>query len=184
MKKSKVAIISILTILLLFVITNLSYATSSTSPEAEDRKNNYLKSLSVEGYEISPEFNKNTMTYYLVVPTSVTSVNVLAETESENATTKISGNTSLKSKENTVKVVVTSQNKTTKTYSIIVTKQDDNGLKLSSLSIEGGTFKEEFNESKYNYTVDVLSSKDVTDLKIDATPNIEGAEVEILGNTG
>ena len=90
--------------LILFIGTSLSYATSSTSPEAEDRKNNYLKSLSVEGYEISPEFNKNTTTYYLVVPTSITSINILAEAESENATTKITGNTSLRNKENTVKI--------------------------------------------------------------------------------
>lgn len=184
MKKSKVAIISILTVILLFIVTGFSYATGSTTSDAEDKKNNYLKSLSVEGYEISPEFNKNTMTYYLVVPTSITSVNVLAETESENATVKISGNTSLRSKENTVKVVVTAKNRTTKTYSIIVTRQDDNGLKLSSLRIEGGTFQEEFNESKYNYTVDALSTKDVTDLKIDATANVENAEIEIIGNTG
>ncbi len=184
MKNLKVAIVSLLTIILLFLGEISSYATGSTTNSQDDRTDNYLKSLSIEGYEISPEFNKNTLTYYLVVPTSVSSVNVLAEAESENATTKISGNTSLRSKENTVKVVVTAKNRTTKTYSIIVTRQDDNGLKLSSLSIEGGTFQEEFNESKYSYNVDVLSSKDSTDLKIDATANVESAEIEIIGNTG
>lgn len=184
MKKLKLAIISLLTVILFVLGEVSSYATSSSTDSLSDKSNNYLQSLSVEGYEISPEFNKNTITYYLVIPTSVTSLNVLAEAEIENATVKITGNTSLKSKENTIKIVVTAKNRTTKTYNIIATRQDDNGIKLSSLSIEGGTFSEEFNESKYNYTVDVLSSKDTTDLVVNAVPNSEDAQVEIIGNTG
>ena len=181
MKKLNTIVVSILVIIFLSMGITTTYGTSTTNSE---KSNNFLKSLSVEGYTITPEFNKYTLTYYLVIPSDVTSINVLAEAENENATTKITGNTKLSSKENTIKIVVTAQNRTTKTYNIIATKQEDNGLKLNELTIEEATFSEPLTDMNFNYTAELKSDKDLTDLKITAVPSMESAEVEIIGSTG
>ncbi len=181
MKKSNTILVCILVIIFLSIGITATFATNTTNSE---HSNNFLKSLSVEGYTISPEFNKYNLTYYLVIPSGVNSVNVLAEAENENAKTKITGNTKLSSKENTIKIVVTAQNKTTKTYNIIATKQEDNGLKLTELAIEGTTINEPLSDMNYNYTADLKSDKDLTDLKITAVASMESASVEILGDTG
>ena len=77
MKKSNIILISILTIIFLISGINFSQATSSSTNTIQTEKaNNYLKSLSVEGYTLTPEFNKYTLNYYLVVPTSVSSLEV------------------------------------------------------------------------------------------------------------
>lgn len=183
MKKLNIILGIVLSLFLIFSVNTNSLATNVSNEIKEERSNNYLKSLSVEGYEITPEFNKNINTYYLAVKDDVTSVNVFAESEIESASIKITGNSNLNKAENTIKVVVTSINKKTKTYNIIVNKQKDNGLNLTSLNIKGAEFLEEFDESKYYYTAKYLSNTDKTNLEIEATSNIEDAQIEILGAT-
>lgn len=173
-------------ITLLFIViagTNNVYGASQTKNEInEERSNNYLESLSVEGYDISPEFNKFNQTYYVTIPTSVKSINVIAKTEKEEAKYRVSGNTNLANNENTINVVVTSQNRLTRTYKIIVTKQADNGLKLTSLNIEGVTLSKEFNGDNHHYNASATFSKDETELTINAISNLPEASIEILGN--
>ncbi len=182
MKKINIILVSLLIIFLSFSTVYTCFATSTVAEEEDLSKNNYLKSLSVEGYEISPEFNKNTSTYYLAVPMDITEVVVLTETEAPNAKIKITGNTSLTKTENTIKIVVTSEKGKTKTYNIIVNKQKDNGVKLTSLSIKGAELSPEFESSKYYYNAQLKSDKDFTDVDVEAVSNVDGASIEVLGN--
>ena len=82
----------IVAVLIIFVISffNFSFveATENINNEQDVKNNNFLKSLTVTGYELTPEFNKNITTYYLVVPEDVKEVEVLAETEVEEASIK------------------------------------------------------------------------------------------------
>ena len=204
-KIKKLLIVVIITLILTtssfaglnFIGKNEALASSNvTNTVDEVKSNNYLQSLEIPGYEISPEFNKNITTYYLVLPTDVSSVEVLATTEEENAKIKISGNTALNRNESTIKVVVTSENGKNKTYNIIVTKQSDNGLSLTSLEIENGVITPELTSLQYDYKAEVnlkkvdssevdntvSSDSDEIDLNITAIPNVENAQVEILGN--
>ncbi len=182
MKKSIKIFIS--TILFILIIgTNGVNATSKTKNEInEEKSNNYLESLSVEGYDISPEFNKFNQTYYVTIPTSVKSLTINAKTEKEEAKYRVSGNTNLNKNENTINVVVTSQNRLTRTYKVIATKQADNGLNLTSLDIENVTLDKEFNSNNYHYNATAKFDKDETELKINAVANIPEASVEILGS--
>ena len=206
MKKTKKLLIIALTILIMttlnfigtnFIGNNQVFASSNVTNTVDDIKsNNYLQSLEVTGYEISPEFNKNTTNYYLVIPADVSSVEVLAVPESENAKAKVTGNTALNRNESTIKIVVTSENGKNKTYNITVTKQSDNGLSLTSLEIENGVLTPELTSLKYDYTAEVNIKRvdtseidntanediDKIDLNITAVPNIETAQVEILGD--
>ncbi len=188
MKKISLTLLktTIITCILLVIISlvNYSYGTNSSTNGSDEKDNNYLSSLSVEGYELSPEFNKYAFTYYLVVPTDVTSLVVNAETENEKATKRITGNTKISNKENTIKVSVTSQNRTVRTYNIIVTKQAERSLTLTELSIEGVTLNEELSSSRFEYSAELKTSKEETDLNITAVPSVEGATVEIVGDKG
>ena len=178
----------IVAVLIIFVISffNFSFveATENINNEQDVKNNNFLKSLTVTGYELTPEFNKNITTYYLVVPEDVTEVEVLAETEVEEASIKITGNTNLNRVENTIKVTVTSSSRKNKTYNIIATKQKDNGLSLESLAIENANLVPDFESSKYYYEIEFKSDKDKTDLNITASANQEGTTVEIFGDKG
>ena len=93
---------TILAILMLVTLTVVPvYATNKvnnvTSNELkEQRTNKYLSSLEIDGYELSPEFNKNTMEYYVIIPQDINSLDIVAEPEVEGAVVRISGNKNLK----------------------------------------------------------------------------------------
>lgn len=185
MRKLKILLASITIVFILIIGVNNVYGTSTSKTKAEineEKSNNYLESLSVEGYDITPEFNKYNQTYYVTIPTSVKSLNVTAKTEREESKYRVSGNNNLANNENTINIVVTSQNKLTKTYKIIVTKQADNGLNLASFDIEGVTLDKEFTSNNHHYNATAKFDKDETELKINAVSNLPEASIEILGN--
>lgn len=89
----------------------------------EDSKsgNNNLKSLAIENYKISPEFDKNKTDYTLTVPHDVTKVKILAYQESDKA--KLAGDdgeVEVKEGDNELKITVVAENGSKKTYTIKV----------------------------------------------------------------
>lgn len=94
----------------------------------EKSNNNNLKSLSVEGYQISPSFNKDKTNYTLDLPASVTKIKVNAQKENSYAKVNGSGEIEVKEGENKIEVVVTSETGSKKTYTIIATVKDENPI--------------------------------------------------------
>ena len=201
MKKNKFKIILVLTMFIMLLISpvyasNINNSVTKDMPKikiatqtknsvktpVEDPtvRNNDLKSLSVMNYELTPEFNDNITTYYCIIDNDTTSLDVKATAESETSTIKINGATRLNKDENTITITVTPKKGTNKTYTIIAKKQKDNGLKLSSLLIEGAT-DTTITQNKYKYDIEI-TQKELKPLEITAIPNIENATVEILGN--
>ena len=95
--------------------------------------NNNLKSLEIEGQEITPAFDKDTTSYTLTVPSDVDKIKVNAESESDAATVDGTGEHELQPGENTVEVKVTAEDGTEKTYTIVVTKEEDEDEKITSI---------------------------------------------------
>lgn len=155
------------------------------SPEKQaeyDRlRNRNLKTLAIDGYEINPVFNKNTIDYYLTVSNDVNSLKVTALPENDGAKVTISGDSNLKGTENDIIITVKSEKELTKTYKIHVTKQKDSNISLKSLEIDGAKFESEFSPKKYNYNIKI-NQNDVQPLKIKAKANTDSANVEIIGN--
>lgn len=154
-----------------------------------DSTNADLSSLAVTGYTITPTFNKNTTTYSLTVPNSVSSVTVTATAEDTNAKIAGTGNKNLTAGQNNpVKVTVTAQSGAKKEYTINITrekapevpKSSDNTLK--GLEVDGFELSPAFNKNTTNYTITVPNG--VNDIKVNATKNDTKAKVEIIGNTG
>lgn len=151
--------------------------------EEKDKKsdNKNLKSLTVTPEGLSPKFSASVTEYAMSVEDTTKKVDIEAIPEDEKAKVSISGNTDLEVGENTVEIKVTAEDGTTKTYKIIVTKEEKGQLKLKELLIEGLPLQPEFQSDIYEYTLS-LEKNNITELNITATPNKEDTEVEIVGN--
>ena len=163
-------------------LTNENVETNELSEEAikEARANKNLSSLEVVGYELSPYFNKNNLTYTVIIPEDVTSIEINAEAEAEGAIVRISGNTRLTRQENTVTVRVTAEDGTSRAYSITVLKAPEVNLKLDSLQIEGLELNPVFDEDTFYYTSSLVDTE-LTSLNVNAVANDETANVEVIG---
>ena len=163
-------------------LTNETVETNELSEEAikEARANKNLSSLEVVGYELSPYFNKNNLTYTVIIPEDVTSIEINAEAEAEGAIVRISGNTRLTRQENTVTVRVTAEDGTSRAYSITVLKAPEVNLKLDSLQIEGLELNPVFDEDTFYYTSSLVDTE-LTSLNVNAVASDETANVEVIG---
>ena len=151
-------------------------------PAYIEKHNANLSKLEISGYQLSPSFNKNTTTYYVSIPKTVTSLDIICEAEAPNAKYVVSGNTKLStSKENKITIKVTAQAKNTKIYSIIVSRDATKTLQLSELSIENATLSPEFSSNTYNYETEITTNK-LEKLNITAITNSSTAQIEIVGN--
>lgn len=92
--------------------------------QATYSKNNYLKSLSVDGYDITPVFNKETLEYNLELENGIESALIKASKEDSTATVKGTGEVSLKEGVNTFEIVVTAQNGSKRTYTLNITVKE------------------------------------------------------------
>ena len=106
--------------------------------EATYSKNNNLKDLTVqvgeEAYEISPEFNADTLEYSVTVPTGTTLVNVSATKADSTASVDGDGEIEVAEGLNTIPIVVTAQNGEEKTYTLTVNVEDQNPI---SVNVDG-----------------------------------------------
>lgn len=155
---------------------------TTTKPKEEKSTIKALKSLVVSPGTISPEFDPETTKYTMTVGTDVTKLNIEALLEDEKSKLDISGNEDLQLGENIIKIVVTAEDETARTYTITVTKEDEVQLKLSTLTIKGVELTPNFDPDVYEYKAEVDSS--VTKLDVEALCDDADASVEILGNEG
>lgn len=79
---------------------------------------NNLKSLSVDGFDITPVFNKNTLEYSVTLKPTTTSIKVNATVNDSKAKLSGVGDIEVKEGTNQINVVVTAENGTSKTYVI------------------------------------------------------------------
>lgn len=195
--KKKNAIIYVVLILTILSIGQIFYGTKSFASSAtvaanqtqedlakeqekERKANKYLESLSIEGYELLPTFNKSTFEYTVIIPNDVTTLEIEAKPEVEGAIVRISGNKNLTKKENKITVSVTAINGTVRSYTILAIKEPEVNLKLSSLQIDGIDLNPQFNENTYFYTSSIEDTE-LTSLNVTAKANDENAKVEIIG---
>lgn len=101
-------------------------------------KNNYLSSIKVGDYSISPKFDKDTLEYNLEVENDVRSITIDATKEDSTASVKGLGEVSLEEGINSFEIVVTAQNGSKRTYTLNITVKE-----LSPIEVV-------VNGSKYN----------------------------------
>ena len=126
----------------------------------DDRStNNNLSSLNVSNGKLSPGFSKSTTSYNMEVPYEVSKLKISANAEDAKAKVNIS-NPELVAEETTqVRVIVTAENGSSKTYVINVKRGKDPNKKLSNnnylsnLSASVGMLSPAFNKEKTNYAI-------------------------------
>lgn len=150
-----------------------------------------LKKLDVSGYTLTPTFKSNVNNYSMKVRNNITSLNVTAIPNNNEAQVVISGNKNWKEGNNTVTIKVTAEDGTVNTYIVNVerassnnntrtdNKSNDNYLK--SLTIKSSHEMEpSFNKDVNTYNIKV--PYEVEKLDLSYITNNEKSKVEITGN--
>lgn len=99
--------------------------------------NSYLKTLEIEGYEIT--FDKETLEYKIKVKSDVTSLDIKAIPESNKSRVEITGNEKFKKGNNTVTITVTAEDGSTREYKITVDKEADKKDALTEIEDSSNT---------------------------------------------
>ena len=142
-----------------------------------------LSMLLINGAMLSPAFYSLNTYYTATVANSVTSVVVTPTVFDPLATVQVTGSTGLIVGNNTVTVRVTAPDRTTtKTYTIVVTRQPSANADLATLSITSGTLSPAFVSGSTNYTATVPN--DVTSVTVTDSPDDPLASAQVTGGTG
>lgn len=166
------------------------YIIESTSTEGQTRtytititrdssKNVYLKTLEIRNGILNEVFRKDRQNYTVNIGNEVENLDMLLEAEDPEAIIEVTGNKNLFPGENTVKIKVSSKDKTTaKTYVLTVTKEKSSNNNLTSILIDK-TEIEGFNKDQEEYNIEV--ENDVTSVNISAITEDKNA---IIKNDG
>ena len=127
--------------------------------EASYSKNNYLKSLSITGYEITPTFNKNTTEYKVDVDSNTEQITINATKEDSKSSISGTGTHEVSEGENKFNITVTAENGSTKTYILIVNVVDPNPIKAT-------INEKEYTVVKRESTLETPESFEKTKIKI------------------
>lgn len=93
-------------------------------------KNNYLKLLDIEGYDLTPKFDKETLEYRVTLEPGTETINVIAQKEDSEASIKGSGEVSVSEGVNTINIIVTAENGNERTYVIRVNVEEKDPIEV------------------------------------------------------
>lgn len=97
---------------------------------------NYLKSLSIEGYDLYPKFSRQNETYTIYVKDdNINTFNVTAEADNENAKIEGIGNVSVSQEERIINIKVTAENGDLKVYTINIENEANKPKKINIFMI-------------------------------------------------
>lgn len=105
-------------------------------PTLDGSPNNKLSGLGVDGFALTPSFNRDTQSYDLIVDPSVSSVTISASAIDSKASVSGTGTVNLQSGNNDITIAVKAENGQVRDYVIHVVRQD-NGPTYSE-AIGGG----------------------------------------------
>ena len=145
----------------------------------EKSTNNELLSLGVEGYTITPNFDKDVTSYTLSVPRDVDKATITAEVKDSNSSIDPSdiGEKNLNPGANTFTVTVTPEdpNAEARVYTIVITRVQGTDASLSSITVDGDPIPG-FDPNDTEYTLPEVG-EDVEFITIGAVPTDENADV-------
>lgn len=99
--------------------------------EASYSKDNYLKSLKVDGYDLTPSFNKETLEYSLELENDIREIKVSATANDSKADVDGTGKHELSEGENKITISVTAENGNVRNYIINATVKELNPIHVT-----------------------------------------------------
>ena len=100
----------------------------SVVPVREKATDAALSSLTVEGYSLTPTFQKDILEYSVIVPSTINSIKLDAKANEAHATVSGTGEFEVTEGMNTFSIVVTAENGGQKTYKVVVNVEDTNPI--------------------------------------------------------
>ncbi len=102
----------------------------TVNPAREKSADANLVSLAVEGYDLSPSFNKEVLEYSTTIPSTVNSIKISAKTNESHASLSGTGEFEVSEGANVFEIVVTAETGTKKTYTVQVNVEDTNPIEI------------------------------------------------------
>lgn len=137
-----------------------------------------LDTLSIEGFDLEPEFSSNSLNYTVKVPYDVTHVDVTFDAYYDTTVTNLINVDELKVGEN--QIYISCENGTaTATYKITVIRENDKTNTLNSITVSDYELEPTFDEDVNDYIVRVPA--DCTSVDVGIVPVNEN---EIITGTG
>lgn len=111
---------------------NNNNSSSKNKTNKELSSVNTLSSLSVDGFKLDKDFNKDTVEYSVEVPNDVTKVNIKASATDENASIGGAGEQEVSEGNNKLEIKVTAENGDVKTYIVNVNVKELNPINVKA----------------------------------------------------
>lgn len=108
-------------------MTGSSAAVTVTNPSATASSDANLKGLTVSAGTLTPKFDPNVTSYSVTITNDVTELWVSPSKSDANATYTVEGSKDMKVGFNKRVIIVTAENGTTKSYTVNITRLDENG---------------------------------------------------------
>lgn len=109
-------------------VTGSKSITINVVKPREKSTNNNLSKLEVEGYKLSPDFNKDTLEYTVNIESNIESIKINAKTEDNYATVVGNGTKEIDEGSNKFDIKVTSETGKEKVYTLNVVVKDTNPI--------------------------------------------------------
>ena len=142
---------------------------STTSTQVNKSSDSSLKSLSIEGIELKPKFDKNVLEYNVELSSNTTSIKVITEKNDDTATVSGDGEIEVKEGNNVIQILVTAENGESRSYVINAYVQEKEAITVK------------INNDKYT-VIKKLTGIDIPDGFEEKTIVIKDTEIEAFYN--
>ncbi|WP_251553789.1 cadherin-like beta sandwich domain-containing protein [Neobacillus muris] len=162
----------------------------SAAESEEGQTANTLSTLKIEGIELDQPFSPSETQYSAAVESQVSSISLLVESTSPNASITINGSPvisgtnsdyQLKTGKNLFTITVSDSSHPTVTYQLTVTREKSSNNLLQNISLSTGELSPSFSAEITNYTAQVANENSTITIKPKAVE--ASATVEINGKT-
>lgn len=110
---------------------NNSGTTTNPTPTKKKSTNNYLSSLTIEGYTLDKEFKKDETEYSIMVENDVNKIKINAQLDDSSAKVTGIGEVEVKEGINKLEIKVTAENGSTRIYTLNVTVKELNPVEVT-----------------------------------------------------
>ena len=155
---------------------NSSGTSNTSTPVKKKSNNNYLSSLTVDGYSLDKEFKKDELEYSLVVESGTDKVIINAQLDDDKAKVTGIGEIALKEENNKLEIKVTAEDGSTRTYILNVKIEELNPVEVTIDKKKYSIVRKEIDSIKipngYEKSTIKIGDEDILCYKNNKTKNI------------
>lgn len=155
---------------------NSSGTSNTSTPVKKKSNNNYLSSLTVDGYSLDKEFKKDELEYSLVVESGTDKVIINAQLDDDKAKVTGIGEIALKEEDNKLEIKVTAEDGSTRTYILNVKIEELNPVEVTIDKKKYSIVRKEIDSIKipngYDKSTIKIGNEDILCYKNNKTKNI------------